>query len=138
MRERTNVTTTEYFGGCPFCGRSDGYMNIGADHYGSCETHKTKWYFGSNLFSCWRHETDEDWRRNEDILEDYLDVKPIHPEPTLEEVAWRLEDERMIAEAESIDKGFGVIYENGVGRALEDGENIFELALMPTKLSGIG
>jgi ssDNA-binding Zn-finger/Zn-ribbon topoisomerase 1 len=47
----TEVTAEHYFGGCPECGDNDGYVNIGADHWFLCDTHKTCWPIGSNLFS---------------------------------------------------------------------------------------
>ena len=79
------VFTDEYFGGCPHCGKSDGYQNIGPNHWGSCQTHKTKWRIGSNLFSCWREETEEDWLKNEYRLSQFMEVEPVHPELTEEE-----------------------------------------------------
>jgi len=67
-----------YFGDCPKCGRNDGYINIGRGHWFVCDRHKTKWYIGSNLFSCWKDETEEMWLRNADELANYQEVKPWH------------------------------------------------------------
>ena len=69
--------TGEYFGGCPHCGQTDGYVNVGREHWFVCDRHKTKWHVGSNLFSCWRHEDEETWRRNEYLLQNYMTVDPI-------------------------------------------------------------
>jgi hypothetical protein len=69
-----------YFGGCPHCGQTNGCMNIGRDHWFVCHTHKTKWCIGSNLFSSWREQTEEDWRKNEYRLSTYMVVKPLPPD----------------------------------------------------------
>ena len=61
----------EAFGGCPRCGRTKGYMNIGRAHWLFCDRHMLKWCVGNNLFSTWRDETEEDWRRNWEKLQGY-------------------------------------------------------------------
>ncbi|MCP5306097.1 MAG: hypothetical protein H6953_11710 [Chromatiaceae bacterium] len=71
--------TTEYFGGCPRCGKTDGYLSIGRDHYFVCDAHRTYWYAGSNLFSSWRKETEADWQRNRNELAGYRQVEPVMP-----------------------------------------------------------
>ncbi len=49
------VTTDQYFGGCPHCGGSDGFLNIG-------------------------REQDEDiWLRNRYRLSVFMQVKPVLP-----------------------------------------------------------
>ncbi len=46
------VTTDEYFGGCPHCGKTDGYITLNDDeHWFVCERHSARWYVGSGLFS---------------------------------------------------------------------------------------
>ena len=40
-KEQTVVTTEECFGGCPKCGQTNGYRNVGRNHWGACDTHKT-------------------------------------------------------------------------------------------------
>jgi len=66
-----------YFGGCPECAKSDGYMNVGRNHWFTCDRHKVKWHVGSNLFSDWRRESKDKWRRNEYRLRYYREVQPI-------------------------------------------------------------
>lgn len=87
------VTTDEYFGGCPHCGNSDVCRTIGRDHWMCCETHKTKWWVGSNLFSIPDDIPLDEWaemsRTNEYLLSNYLTVEPIHRVPTEEEIAER-------------------------------------------------
>ncbi len=75
---RASVTTDEYFGGCPICGGTSGCLNIGRDHWFVCDSHKTKWWIGSNLFSGWRNEDEAEWARNEHRLENYMEVEPTH------------------------------------------------------------
>jgi hypothetical protein len=45
------ITVTNYFGGCPKCGRSDGLYNVSKEHWFVCHTHKVRWTIGSNIFS---------------------------------------------------------------------------------------
>ena len=75
------ITTNEYFGGCPECGETSGYVNIERSHYGRCDEHKVYWPIGANLFSSWRQETEEDWQRNRELLGSYHEVAPIFPTP---------------------------------------------------------
>jgi hypothetical protein len=63
-----------HFGWCPECGRSDGYRNIGRQHWYFCDAHRVRWSVGSNLFSSWRHEDDATWQRNAEHLEPYREV----------------------------------------------------------------
>lgn len=49
----------DYFGVCPHCHKSDGFVNIGKEHWFFCHEHKTMWFVGSNLFDSWKHETEE-------------------------------------------------------------------------------
>ena len=79
-----HVTTDERFGACPECGKSNGYVNVGRDHYGTCDEHLSYWPIGSNLFSGWRDEDPAVWRKNEQLLAARRQVKPIYakPDPT--------------------------------------------------------
>ena len=72
------VTTDSLFGGCPHCGHGHSYLNVGRDHWSYCAEHKTKWCIGSNLFSGWQEETEEDWKRNEYRLAECMTVKPVY------------------------------------------------------------
>ncbi len=73
----TSETETDgYFGLCPECHKTDGYMNIGRTHVFTCEEHGTWWIAGSNLFSCWREETELEWRRNAKRLDSWREVRP--------------------------------------------------------------
>ena len=105
-----DITTDEYFGGCPECGKNDGYLNTGRTHVFMCKTHRTSWIAGSNLFSSWRNETEAEQRAKWDEvgMEDFKRVEPIYPEPTEEERRHMEESEAMLAEARRIDRGYGV------------------------------
>jgi hypothetical protein len=73
------IKVDDYFGGCPQCGRSDGYTNVGKSHWFFCREHKAKWCIGSNLFSSWQDETEEEQRRAyvRIGLGDFTEVEPL-------------------------------------------------------------
>lgn len=48
------------FGLCPECGSNDGYINIGREHWFYCLKHRVCWCVGSNLFSSWREQTEDE------------------------------------------------------------------------------
>jgi len=66
------------WGLCPICHKTDGCVNVRRRHIYYCREHKTCWYVGSNLFSGWLEQTEEQQRRiwNEIGLEEFQDVKP--------------------------------------------------------------
>ena len=66
--------TIDSFGGCPKCGRHDGYLNIEREHWFYCERHRRKWCIGMNLFSGWPEESETTWRRNAHKLAGYREV----------------------------------------------------------------
>ena len=74
------VTTDEYFGGCPVCGDTTDCLNVNRSHWMVCDKHKTKWCIGANLFSSWRDETEDVWRRNSETLAGYANVDPVSPD----------------------------------------------------------
>jgi hypothetical protein len=76
--EDIRAKVTNYFGGCPECGGDDGYLNYRRNHYFICKAHKTSWHIGSNLFSDWRYETEDDWKRNAELLDGFREVMPVH------------------------------------------------------------
>jgi hypothetical protein len=57
------MSANAYFGLCPICHKTDGYLNAGQSHRFYCKEHKTSWLAGSNLFSDWRDQTEEEQRR---------------------------------------------------------------------------
>jgi hypothetical protein len=73
------MSADTYFGACPVCGRTDGYMNVGGNHWFVCDEHKTAWPIGYNLFSSWEDETPEIWAENERRLACFSVVQPIYP-----------------------------------------------------------
>ena len=72
-----NKTQDDFFGVCPTCKSNDGYLNVGRAHFFICHAHRVKWCRGENLFSSWQRETEERWKRNEQILSRYEDVEPV-------------------------------------------------------------
>ncbi len=64
-------------GACPRCGKSDGYVNLGIEHWFICRDHKTKWLAGTNLFDGWMNQTVAQTQSAEILLRSYADVLPI-------------------------------------------------------------
>lgn len=71
----------EVFGGCPYCGKAERFLNDGRDHWIVCDVHLTKWYIGSNLFSSWRQMSREETIEQRDQLKEYREVESVHLEP---------------------------------------------------------
>jgi hypothetical protein len=74
------MNVDNFFGECPVCGRRDGYINIGRGHWFYCRAHKLRWLAGSNLFSDWRHQTEEEQKRIYNELEfgAFAVIEPAH------------------------------------------------------------
>ena len=62
MSESGVVDMTGYWGVCPECRRTDGYLNVGRGHWFYCREHRTLWYVGSNMFSSWRYQSEDEQR----------------------------------------------------------------------------
>jgi hypothetical protein len=71
-----------YFGVCPICKGTDGYVNIGRSHWSICKQHRARWFIGENVFSSWHDKTEsEQQREREEIgFDAFTDVKPFYPE----------------------------------------------------------
>ena len=81
LKEHSNVIPfpePSYYGDCPRCSRNDGYINLGREHWQVCHKHKVRWCIGSNLFSSWENETQQDQARNRHRIGHYQVVKPIY------------------------------------------------------------
>ena len=70
---------SDHFGCCPVCGHEGEYMNIERVHWNHCPEHGLKWRIGENLFSSWKHETEEDWKKNDEYLSPMPEVEPLFP-----------------------------------------------------------
>jgi hypothetical protein len=93
------------FGVCPECRETDGYLNIGRNHWFVCHKHKKKWCIGFNLFSSWQEESKEDWERNAKLISDYEGIEEFHPTLSIE----RLELDELSNETSvdlSVDEAF--------------------------------
>jgi hypothetical protein len=75
----------DHFGLCPHCKKTDGYANAGKSHRFYCKEHKVSWCVGSNLFSDWRGQTEDEQRRiwNEIGLNDFANIEPYFPPEVL-------------------------------------------------------
>ena len=61
-------------GHCSICGGNDGYFNIERNHYFFCKKHKKCWCIGSNLFSSWRKESEDIWKKNKKKFAKYNEI----------------------------------------------------------------
>ncbi len=66
-----------HFGDCPKCQKNDGHINVGRDHWFVCRRHRVKWKAGHDIFPDWQHETLQVWRRNEKLLDLFMEVEPL-------------------------------------------------------------
>lgn len=76
MSDTTIKTPPAAVGACPRCGRDDGILNVGADHWGICERHGVKWWIGRNLSPDWQREPARVWLANERKLAGLTQVEP--------------------------------------------------------------
>ena len=75
-------------GNCPQCGRAPVMRNYYADHLGCCDPCRVFWHIGTNLFSGWRWELEQNerkaeagWAANRCLIEDqYREVDPLFAE----------------------------------------------------------
>lgn len=68
----------ERYGACPVCAGHDGCLNVGRYHWFRCDSHKTKWLVGEDLFAYWREQPAQEWRAAGDMLAAYQEVEPLH------------------------------------------------------------
>jgi hypothetical protein len=108
----------DYFGTCPHCHHTDGYINVGKHHWFLCDKHKVKWFVGSNLFSSWRRETIKQQRAAYEArgVGAYTEVAPYLPPP------------RTTIRAHSVNEG-GPAGENTAGFVLTIDSQRFEFPI---------
>lgn len=78
-------------GGCPVCGKNDGYLNLGAQHWFICRTHKTKWCIGENLFDSWMTQTLSQHHVAEMLLRTFHEVTPVRAQVVGEKLMFPLD-----------------------------------------------
>jgi hypothetical protein len=105
----------DHFGTCPHCHDYSDIINIGRSHWMICETHKTKWWLGSNLFSSWRDQTEDEQRAIYDAkgIDTFDEVKPCYPAPTDAEIAERAEAKakQAVEDSKQAEKLRNILYE---------------------------
>lgn len=70
------IDSGELGGVCPQCYRTDGYVNIGKEHWGICDVHRVRWPIGYNLFSDWQHESRDEQEETWSKVAPYVVVQP--------------------------------------------------------------
>ena len=76
---RNSQAFDDHFGVCPTCHRNNGYENVGPAHWFVCHRHRVRWCVGSNLFSSWREQTDQERALVIARLSTYREVESWHP-----------------------------------------------------------
>lgn len=64
-------------GVCPKCGKTDGFVNLGKEHWFICRDHKSKWFAGVNLFEGWENQTVAQTESIAIMLGGYQEIVPI-------------------------------------------------------------
>ena len=73
-KKKRELRDDNHFGNCSVCGEYDEVLNVNRNHHFVCHKHKKRWNVGSNLFSGWRDETEEIWKKNCKTLEHYEEI----------------------------------------------------------------
>jgi hypothetical protein len=101
MEDEQEVEDSGYFGLCPLCKKTDGYLNIGRNHWYTCHEHQVRWLIGENVFSDWRDETESEQRRRckEIGFDSFMDVEPFYP--NADEIQRRLDEDNIKVDKEA-------------------------------------
>ena len=70
-----DLEPSDHFGVCPVCGKNDGYLNVRGANWFVCHKHQVRWCVG-DVFSTWKDESVDIWRRNWKQIGGYLEVEP--------------------------------------------------------------
>ncbi len=84
------IQYSKHCGVCPICNKTDGFVNLGKEHWFICRDHKTKWFVGVNLFEGWENQTVAQAQSIEMLLNGYKEVVPfkiLHEEASLRSIA---------------------------------------------------
>jgi hypothetical protein len=60
------------------CHETDGYLNVGRDHWFFCEAHKTKWGAGAKLFSSSMVDTPDQQRAQQEKI-GFMEFRRVEP-----------------------------------------------------------
>ena len=72
-----SVNKSEHMLCCPICGKNDGYMNAGAQHWAICREHKLKWLIGEHVFDGWENQTIAQFEATLILLKHYREISPV-------------------------------------------------------------
>ena len=79
LRSERDALSDVYFGRCPECQHTDGYYNLGREHWFVCDEHETRWLAGENLFSSWRSQSAAKQEKDFDkVWGKYREVEPVY------------------------------------------------------------
>lgn len=69
----------EFTGGCPECGKTNGFLDVHGALYFYCHTHKVRWFRGENVFGCWSFNSPCEWGAKWKLMKEYVEVEPCFP-----------------------------------------------------------
>jgi hypothetical protein len=72
-----DVQYSKLCGVCPLCDKTDGFVNLGKEHWFICRDHETKWFVGINLFEGWQNQTVAEAQSIERMLDGYKEITPL-------------------------------------------------------------
>jgi hypothetical protein len=92
FQRKESKMSSDYFGLCPRCYKTDGYINIGRGQWYYCVKHRTTWYPGWNVCDSWRSQTLEDQQAIYAAMDfdSYQEVEPYFPPRRLRDRIWSL------------------------------------------------
>ena len=64
-------------GVCSKCGKTDGFVNLGKEHWFICRDHKSKWLAGINMYEGWKNQTVAQTESIELMLSSYKEIVPL-------------------------------------------------------------
>lgn len=84
QKRETRIHDPADWGGCPECHGNDGYLNVlgdlGMEHWFFCESHKVRWYVGTDLFCTWRDMPREALQEQAEQAKALRPVEPWYPQ----------------------------------------------------------
>ncbi len=72
-----DVQHSDHMLSCPACGKNNGYLNAGAQHWAICKEHKLKWLIGEHLFEGWENQTIAQYEATLILLKHYKEISPV-------------------------------------------------------------
>lgn len=72
------VNDPAYWGGCPSCGKNDGFYHRGKEHWCACHEHRVCWCSGYGLITTAEHMDPAEVEAMLATIEGYRIVEPVY------------------------------------------------------------